>query len=61
MKNLHLKAYKLSIIQHIERCIVCTLLSVNIFVTPATGKHLEYHCKYIFETPYITSGSDIEL
>jgi hypothetical protein len=35
-KRLHLKAYKLSIIQHLERWIVCTPLSVNAFVTLAT-------------------------
>jgi hypothetical protein len=30
------KAYKLSIIQGVERWIVCTPLSVNVFVTFAT-------------------------
>jgi hypothetical protein len=35
-KRLHLKAYKLSIVQGVERNIVCTPLSVNVFVTLAT-------------------------
>jgi hypothetical protein len=30
------EAYKLSIVQDVERWIVCTLLSVNVFVTLAT-------------------------
>jgi hypothetical protein len=37
-KRLHLKAYKLSIVQHLER-----------------QQHLEYRCKVLFETPFITS------
>jgi hypothetical protein len=35
-KTLHLKAYKLSIIQGSGRWIVCTPLSVNVFLTLAT-------------------------
>jgi hypothetical protein len=31
-KRLHLKVYKLSIVQGVERWIVCTPLSVNVFV-----------------------------
>jgi hypothetical protein len=43
-KRLHLKAYKLSIVQGVKRGIVCTLLSVNVFITIATWYHLEYYC-----------------
>jgi hypothetical protein len=35
-KRLHLKAYKLSIVQGVEQWTVCTPLSVNIFITLAT-------------------------
>jgi hypothetical protein len=35
-KNLHLKAYELSIFQYLQRGIVCTPLSVNILVTLPT-------------------------
>jgi hypothetical protein len=56
-KLLYLRAYELSIIQGVERWIVCTSLSVNVFVTLATKRHLEYHCKALFETPCITSES----
>jgi hypothetical protein len=38
-KRLHLKVYKLSVVQVIEvleRRIVCMPLSINVFVTPAT-------------------------
>jgi hypothetical protein len=52
-KSLHLKAYKLSIIQDVERWMVCTPLSVKVFITLATQQHLEYHCKTFFETPCI--------
>jgi hypothetical protein len=48
-KRLHLKAYKLSIVHHLEQWIVCTLLSVNIIVTLATQQHLEYLCKALFK------------
>jgi hypothetical protein len=34
--------------------IVCTPLSIKVFVTLATQSHLEYHCKALFETPCIT-------
>jgi hypothetical protein len=34
-KRLHLNAHKLSIVQYMERSIVCTPLSVNVFVTLA--------------------------
>jgi hypothetical protein len=44
----------------VERWIVCTSLGVNVFITLTTEYHLEYHCKAVFETPYITSGSRIE-
>jgi hypothetical protein len=43
-----------------ERRIVCTPLSVNVFVTLATQQQLEYHCKTLVEIPCITSGSHIE-
>jgi hypothetical protein len=33
---------------------------VDVFVTLAKQKHLEYHCKAFSETPSITSGSRIE-
>jgi hypothetical protein len=45
---------------HLEKWIVCTPLSVNVFLTLATQEHLEYHYKALFETPYITNGSQIE-
>jgi hypothetical protein len=45
-------AFKLSIVQHLARWIVCTPLSVNVFVRIATQYHLEYHCKALFETPF---------
>jgi hypothetical protein len=35
-KSLHLKVYKLSIIQDVERWRVCTSLSMNVFVVLAT-------------------------
>jgi hypothetical protein len=44
-KGLHLKAYKLPIVQHLERWIVHTPLNVNVFVTLATQQHLKYHYK----------------
>jgi hypothetical protein len=47
-------------VQDVEQWIVYTPLSVNVFVTLATQKHLEYHCKALFETPRITSESHIE-
>jgi hypothetical protein len=28
-------------------------LCVNVFVTLATQQNLEYHCKALFETPYV--------
>jgi hypothetical protein len=59
-KRLHLKAYKLSDLQHLERWIVCKPFSANVFVTLATKKHLEYHCKALFETSCITSESHLE-
>jgi hypothetical protein len=51
-KRLHLKKCKLAI--------VCTPLSVNVFVTLATQQHLQYHCKTFFETPCIIIESHIE-
>jgi hypothetical protein len=35
-KRLHLKEYKIYIVQSVEQRIVCTPLSVNVFVTLAT-------------------------
>jgi hypothetical protein len=51
-KSLHFKAYKLSIIQHLERWTVCMPLREKVFVTIATQYYLEYHYKALFETPY---------
>jgi hypothetical protein len=48
-------------VQGVERRIVCTPLSVNVFVTLATQQHLKYHCKALFETLCITSESHTEL
>jgi hypothetical protein len=48
-KHLHLEASKWSIVQHLERWIVCTSLSVTFFVTLATQWHLKYHCKTILK------------
>jgi hypothetical protein len=59
-KRLYLKAYKLSIVENLERRIVCTPVSINVFVTPATQQHLEYHLKAVFETACITTESHIE-
>jgi hypothetical protein len=50
-KGLHLKECKLSIVQGVERCMVCTPLSVNVLATLARQQHFEYNCKDIFETP----------
>jgi hypothetical protein len=50
-KRFILKGIKLSVIQHLEQWIVYTPLSINVLVTLATGKHLECHCKALFETP----------
>jgi hypothetical protein len=36
-KRLHLKAYKLSIVQGVTQWILCTPLIVNVFVTLATS------------------------
>jgi hypothetical protein len=55
LKRLHLNSYKLSILQGVQRWIVCTPLSVNVLVTLATQQHLEYHCKALFETPVYLS------
>jgi hypothetical protein len=46
--------------QQLERWIVRTPSSVNVFVTLATQQHLEYNCKTLFETPCITNESHIE-
>jgi hypothetical protein len=43
-------AYKLFIIQGVERWLVCKPLSVSVFVTLASQFHLEYRCKAFFET-----------
>jgi hypothetical protein len=45
---------------YVERWIVCTPLSINVFITLATRYHLEYHCKALFKIICITSGSHIE-
>jgi hypothetical protein len=58
-KRLHLKAYKLSVVQYLERWIVCTL-SLNVFVTLTTQQYLEYQCKALFETLCFNSGSHIK-
>jgi hypothetical protein len=47
-KMFTLKGVKTINIQHLERWIVCTPLSVNVFVTLATQQHLEYHRKALF-------------
>jgi hypothetical protein len=52
--------YKPSIVKGDERGIVCTPLSVNVFITLATQQQLEHLSKALFETPCITSGSHIE-
>jgi hypothetical protein len=44
---------KLTIVQDVERRIVYTPLSLNVFVKLATQQHLEYSCKALFETPCI--------
>jgi hypothetical protein len=42
-------------VQHLQQWIVCkTCKSVNVFETLATQENLQYHCKTLFETPYIT-------
>jgi hypothetical protein len=60
LKRLNLKAYKVSIVQHLGPWIVCTPLSVNGFVSLATQQHFKYHCEALFKTPCITSGSHID-
>jgi hypothetical protein len=47
-KGLHLNAYNLYIVQHLEQWIVCTPLSVKFFVALVTQFHLEYQCKALF-------------
>jgi hypothetical protein len=47
-KRLHLKAYKLSIAQGVQRRRDCTPLSVNVFVTLSTQYRFEYHCEGLF-------------
>jgi hypothetical protein len=59
-KRFHLKVYKLSIVHGVERWIVCTPLSVNVFETLSTKKHLEYHCKALLVTSYVTNETHIE-
>jgi hypothetical protein len=41
--------------------LLCDECYEDVFVTLATQKHLEYHCKALFEVPCITTGSQIEL
>jgi hypothetical protein len=47
-KRLHLKDYKLSMIQHIGQWIVCRPSSVYVFIKLATQQHLKYHCEALF-------------
>jgi hypothetical protein len=56
-KLLHLKAYKLSIVQHHGWLMVCMPLSLNVFITLATQWNLEYRCKALLETPCVASES----
>jgi hypothetical protein len=60
-KRLHLKTYKLSIVEHFERWIICTSLSWNVFVTLATQYNLEYYGKALFETLWITQSYGIRI
>jgi hypothetical protein len=46
--------------EHLERWIVCTPLSVNVFVRLVTQYQLKYHCEAPFETPSITTESQVE-
>jgi hypothetical protein len=41
--------------------VVCTPISVKIFVTISTEQYLDYFCKALFETSCIKSRSHIEL
>jgi hypothetical protein len=61
MKTFTLNAYKLSIVQRVRWWIVCTPLSINVFITLATQKHLEYNCKALLETLCITGSSHIAI
>jgi hypothetical protein len=56
--RLHLKAYKLSIVQHLEQRIVCMPLSVNVLVTLATQQHLEYRCIALLKHPVHATSNE---
>jgi hypothetical protein len=58
-KRLHLKAYKLSIVQGVECLTVCTPLRVNVFVTLTTHNMWSIIVK-LFLKLCITSESYIE-
>jgi hypothetical protein len=53
-KRLHLKAYKLSIVEHLIRLYA---FECKCFLTLATQQHLECHCKALFETLPTTTVS----
>jgi hypothetical protein len=59
------KAYKLSIVRYAFVCtpsslwtmeILCINLCINVFVTLAAKRHLEYHWKCLFESPCSASN-----
>jgi hypothetical protein len=47
-------------VQHLERWIVSTHLSVKVLVTLTAQQRLEYYCKTLFEAPCITSGIHVQ-
>jgi hypothetical protein len=49
------------VFQHLERWIVCTPLSVNVFVTFATQQHLECRCKAFLKRPVFYEGAVLRL
>jgi cobalamin biosynthesis protein CobD/CbiB len=49
-RSLHKKAYKVSVVQGVERWIVCTPFSVNVFVTLAKQQHFEYTSEALFKS-----------
>jgi hypothetical protein len=59
-KRLYLKAYKLSIVHGVEWWIVCTPLSVNVFVTPHSN-FWNTIVKLFLKHPIITNERHIEL
>jgi hypothetical protein len=42
-----------------ERWIIFTYLSVNVFVTLATGQHLEFQCEALLEKPVFALEGNI--